>query len=240
MCLCAISTLPALADRSDARHDLVLVGLFALSGVLAIVVGSSHRRSAARLLSLSAVAIFGVAVLTFAERGIVGAVLVGGALALPAVAAAYGARREGWSFPRGPLGLGETSRLACTVVGIGLVVVFGTPVVNAWLRGVAPYDLGGLTMANLADLAPQLGGVWLFLLGLVAFVGGTTGASRAASAAALVLSGLLVSTAMQLDDVAPPVLWIRYGLLVGGPVLLTALIIATVIQRPSRSPAANT
>ena len=119
-------------------------------------------------------------------------------------------------------------------MGAVLVVLFGTPIVHEWLRGLAPYDLQGLTPSTLALRFSETAAILLCALGLVALVAAGTSARRLPLITASVLTVLIAAAILQIEPATPLMLAVRVIMIIGGSVAVTALI-AVVGQGRSRA-----
>lgn len=125
------------------------------------------------------------------------------------------------------------------MIGAGIVVLFGTPVVHSWLRGVAPYDLSGLSPSTLVGRFPETIPVLLFALGLAALVTTVTANRYVPVVAATILTFLVAVAVVQLDASTPLLTALRLVVVVGGSVVVTALIGVAVLGRPRVTPAGH-
>ena len=203
-----------------------LVALLAAAGLLAVLGAARPRWWVAAGLVILAATMVVTTILAFGDRGVVGAVGVGFALATGPLVAAWGvlgSRRP--VPPHSPdVRLFEGARWGCAVTGAGLVFLFGTSIVHSWLRGVAPYDLQGLTPSTLALRFSETAPILLSALGLVALVAAGTSARRLPLITASVLTVLIAAALLQLEPATPLMLAVRVIIFIGGSVAVTALI----------------
>ena len=121
----------------------------------------------------------------------------------------------------------EGARWGCAVMGAVLVFLFGTSIVHSWLRGVAPYDLQGLTPSTLALRFEETSAILLSALGLVALVAAGTSARRLPLITASVLTVLIAAATLQIEPATPLMLAFRVIIVIGGSVAVTAMIAVT-------------
>ena len=241
MLWCAFAGGTTMIDRplAEAREliSVPLVALFAAAGVLAVVGGLRSRRWLVVALAVLATSVAVTTVLEFADRGVVGAVGSGLALAASPLAAA-------WAIARGPASsplrmpdapVAQAARVACAGLGAALVFTFGTPIVHSWLRGVAPYDLWALTPATLAMRFSELMGILVFLVGVVALWAAHSPSRRLPLVASVLLTGL-IAVAIVRTDLTDPLLVVLRVIVVGGSAAMVATLIA-VSARLAREPA---
>ena len=112
-------------------------------------------------------------------------------------------------------------------MGAVLVFLFGTPIVHEWLRGLAPYDLQGLTPSTLALRFEETSAILLSALGLVALVAAGTSARRLPLITASVLTVLIAAATLQIEPATPLMLAFRVIIVIGGSVAVTAMIAVT-------------
>lgn len=238
MLWCVAASAVTTAGRSSAEAGepvgVPVVALLAAAGVLALVGGVRPSRWSAAGLGVIAPAVPPVTVLTFGDRGTVGAVGVGLALAaLPLAAAAAVLRRQRARPPVTPeVSPFLVARVGCGALGGALVVLFGTPVVHSWLRGVAPYDLWGLSPSTIGQRLPETVPVLLAALGLVALAAVFARTPWVPVGAAAVLTVLITAAAVQMDASSALLTGLRLLLLGGGGVAVTVLVAAAALSRP--------
>lgn len=128
------------------------------------------------------------------------------------------------------------ARLLCGLVGMALVVLLGLPVVSAVLRGVAPYDLTGLTLATLPERFEETAGLLLLALGLVAIGAATTGKGWAWTGLAALLAALIIWAGVVHDSPSTMVVaMVRLAVMGATPILVTVL-----VAMATKSPAGQT
>lgn len=240
MIWCVAAAVMTMVGRSLTEigelFSVPLVAQLAAAGLLAVLGAARPRRWIAAGLVVLAATMVVTTILEFGDRGVIGAVGVGFALATGPVVAAWGLL--GWQRPLPPhspnIRLFQFAWWGCAVMGAGLVFLFGTPIVHSWLRGVAPCDLWALTPSTLALRFPETTPILEFALGLVALVAASTSARRLPLLTALVLTALIAGAILQIEPATPLMLALRVIMVIGGSVAVTALI-AVVGQGRSRA-----
>lgn len=231
--ICSATSLTVLVGSSfnDSTNviSVPLVILLGAAGSITIVNAMRPHRWASAILWSLGLAVWLTTVYQFGNRGLLGAIIVGAALAsLPFMAAVVPVLTSDHPLSWTSVNLPVTARLMPTLSGIGLILIFGTPVVNAWMRGVAPYDLQGIAPSNFLSRVSEFGGILMFALGVAGVLGGATArAARLATLAAAAITVSMLAVAAALDPVPGPVLALRYVLFVGVPIVVTALLALT-------------
>lgn len=218
-----------------------MVALLLAAGILAVAGGVRPSPRIAAALGAAALALPIATVAAFGERGIVGAVGVGLALATMPAGAAIGSLKQHRDWP---LSTPDPSppvvpRLGCALVGAGMVVVFGTPVVHAWLRGVAPYDLWALSPSTFVERFAETAPILLGALGIAALAAVVVKNKYLPLGSAAILTCLIASAVMQIEASSSLLTALRLLIFGGGGVMVTMLIWVASLDRPRLTPATD-
>lgn len=230
----AITTIGRSLAEVRELFSVPMVALLLAAGLLAVVGGGRPSQRIAAALGVAALALPIATVASFGDRGIVGAVGVGLVLAGMPAGAALGSLKQQSDLPLSTPDFSPSvvARFGCALVGAGMVLVFGTPVVHAWLRGVAPYDLWALSPSTFVERFAETAPILLGALGIAALAAVVLTNKYLPLVSAAMLTCLIASAVMQIDASSSLFTALRLVILGGGGVMVTVLIWVAVLARP--------
>ena len=239
MVWCVVAAAITMIGRSFTEiRELFSVPMVALllgAGILAVAGGVRPSQRIAAALGATAFALPIATVASFGERGVVGAAGVGLFLAtMPASAAIASLKKQSnWPMVAPDLSPSVVARFGCAIAGTGLVVLFGTPAVHSWLRGVAPYDLWALTPSTLFEQFAEIAPILLGALGIAAVAAVVVSNKLLPLLSAAILTCLIVSAVLQIDSSSSLIIAVRLLIFGGGSVMVTVRIVVAVLDRRS-------